>query len=1234
MSVDRKRKRNDAGRHSEKRPHTSPGEGLNETESPDEPTDHVDGAGSLSVDSDEEKGSESEQTDQEWAGLNGTKAGEGQGTEHFGLHTGTHPQKPPKGEELRDIKDATDLYRSTSFKLQIDAILPSVRPRYKRSTPLDRFLLSLHTFFNALPSIPPQHPIVASRDLLKKGIAVPYPLPLPTEDTNWKVSFEKPSEILLVGSWALKTSVKAKDGNPYNVDIAVAMPETLFQEKDYLHSRYFHKRAYYLAVIAASIADKNSGFTVNVSYESVGADPRLTTLVLRPKLDESSEGLSKLHAQIRIVPMLPNSSPIPLQRLGPSRSNIRTSDDASKDIPTPLYNTAILLSMTPKVHFLSMHSLQESVPAFTDALTLLRVWANQRGYGVGNRFCIRGFEGKGIWWASLLELLVSGEEPSTTGFGKSLTKRKPLGKNLSSYQMFKGALDFLSRHDFSEEHIFLKTKNGHRYPTHDYESHEAVFVDSSSMVNLLAGVPLCSLDMLKYDAQLTLEILESSTMSDDPFQSVFLKEQRALSTRFDVITRVDVSSAKLHRPHPQDHLENGSAYNALLATLISVLRRGLGNRAKAIAILHPSSQLRPASQAQPANPATIYIGIILDTEHAFRLVDHGPTAAEQDSAAAQEFRDFWGEKAELRRFKDGSIVESVVWAVGSADERTHIPSFIIRHLLQRHCGIPDDTVHTWQAQFDDVLKLPESVASLYRAANASVGYKAAMTAFDNFVKTVKTLDKELPLGILTVSPITELLRYTSVFSPAAVPASSLSVFPQCAHYVAPMELILEFEKSGRWPNDLRGIQKIKLAFLERLATALMAANKGMKAAVVTGDGVISSEIQDQAQLEVLTPEGWAFTARIWHDREATLLEKIIDDKPQVPKHLKRESGLDGTERRAAQEAQEIYRRRFIHSPRHHRAIAALSHLFSAFAGTVRLVKRWFASHWLLHGHVSEEVVELLCASIFLRKGKNVLEESAANHRTVPGTKERGFAQVIEMLKDWQWANGSFVPLYGSTAEGGDVEEPSITVAAGARAGVWTVTTELDREGHIWTSSGPDAIVARRINAIARATWECLQGIEGNQFDVKTLFTHPLEHYDFIVDLEPSILPRYAQNIAADANAWVRKGKYANVQATDDARTVLPGFDPAQLLYDDLKRIYKDTLMLFHDPLGGNRFGAVLMPTLKNPRPFKVLGGYSSISDPEKSKDKDKSLVVLNENAVLSEIKRLGYGLIKGIIVQV
>lgn len=55
--------------------------------------------------------------------------------------------------------------------------------------------------------------------------------------------------------------------------------------------------------------------------------------------------------------------------------------------------------------------------------------------------CVRGFEGKGAWWVALLGLLINGEE-SVNGT-KNTKGRKAIGKGMSSYQMFRAALDFL-----------------------------------------------------------------------------------------------------------------------------------------------------------------------------------------------------------------------------------------------------------------------------------------------------------------------------------------------------------------------------------------------------------------------------------------------------------------------------------------------------------------------------------------------------------------------------------------------------------------------------------------------------------------------------------------------------------------------------------------------------------------------------------------------------------------------
>ena len=61
---------------------------------------------------------EESRVEEEWGGIRGEHAAAAEATtyEH---RTGTKPIKPPTGHELRAIKDATDLFKSSSFKLQV-----------------------------------------------------------------------------------------------------------------------------------------------------------------------------------------------------------------------------------------------------------------------------------------------------------------------------------------------------------------------------------------------------------------------------------------------------------------------------------------------------------------------------------------------------------------------------------------------------------------------------------------------------------------------------------------------------------------------------------------------------------------------------------------------------------------------------------------------------------------------------------------------------------------------------------------------------------------------------------------------------------------------------------------------------------------------------------------------------------------------------------------------------------
>lgn len=56
----------------------------------------------------------------------------------------------------------------------------------------------------------------------KHKIMVPYSHLVPPKDSQYKFKFIKPSAVHIVGSYALKTTIKTK--TQFNVDVAVEMP--------------------------------------------------------------------------------------------------------------------------------------------------------------------------------------------------------------------------------------------------------------------------------------------------------------------------------------------------------------------------------------------------------------------------------------------------------------------------------------------------------------------------------------------------------------------------------------------------------------------------------------------------------------------------------------------------------------------------------------------------------------------------------------------------------------------------------------------------------------------------------------------------------------------------------------------------------------------------------------------------------------------------------------------------
>lgn len=161
----------------------------------------------------------------------------------------------------------------------------------------------------------------------------------------------------------------------------------------------------------------------------------------------------------------------------------------------------------------------------------------------------------------------------------------------------------------------------------------------------------------------------------------------------------------------------------------------------------------------------LHLGIILNPDNAYEILDKGPESIDE---SASKFRAFWGEKAQLRRFQDGSITESVVWASANDDlaKKRMIVRSIVLYLLQHHYQLEEKDFEYIAGEFDLVYTLTKSFKvdkinpkfNIQQDTNAEALALHVIREFDDLTRKLNSL-KDLPLEIVSISGISPVLRY-------------------------------------------------------------------------------------------------------------------------------------------------------------------------------------------------------------------------------------------------------------------------------------------------------------------------------------------------------------------------------------------------------------------------------------------------------------------------------------------
>mmetsp|Transcript_27593 Transcript_27593/g.44198 ORF Transcript_27593/g.44198 Transcript_27593/m.44198 type:complete len:1100 (-) Transcript_27593:1628-4927(-) len=969
------------------------------------------------------------------------------------------------------------------------------------------------------------------------------------------LKFSAPTRVYMAGSAASGGCLWTSPGAGCTVvDVAVEMPGDYFQEKDYLDHRYHAKRLTYLHALQQHLS--HTAWVASAELSSHHADIRKQCLLIKAK--KSSDATVCL----RMLLTAPANA-FPVARLQLDKANLRHLDGGDGGrLPSPHYNQSILEDMFYDEHAKYLRDAAATAEYLEDACVLLKVWAGRRGLlGAPDGF-------NGFVLSMLMAYLVS-----TGG------KLSPL---MDALQLVKGALTLLSNHAVLSAGLWAGAQKKNAA---DWRSgFPLVFIGPCGLVNIGARVSKSAVAEFVHEAALSAAVLERGGRT--AFEQVFLSSLHP-AARYDVHLHVTVDRG--------DNTASGScdadmvSWRSHESQVNDIVHDALGTRAKLIRVQHQpfvnSSDIRPSHFSAPvttkkrkgvgkdaaadedsAGLFTIWIGIVLDPDHAFRLVDLGPSS--DNDVLAKQFRSFWGDRAELRRFKDGRICESVVWDSLPSAKRHHIPALAIEYALKRNFA-PTVGVEWSCSLLDPALSCKGS--SLGDSSKES-SPSALTQCLDRLAKRMKEM-KEVPLKVINVQPLSAAFRGTDPFPPQPHQLAfgagiglgrSDEHMPVCPKT---LDVLVQLEGSGRWPENSAAINKTKAAMALTIADQL---HSSYATPAVVAEGSVD-----------VLHEGYAFRLHI-------------------------NSTAGGANNEAAE-------KHLIQGAAHAGVISTISARFPAFGPATQVATRWISGH-LLSSYIGEEIVELLMGHLFLHPG--AVEP--------PTSREVAFVRFLDMLATHPW---DALPLFVDPDD--EVTLDSMQELEkkmdSPDAPSMCISTPYDSDGDTWTRRGPPAVVLKRAQALAARAAERLKALlQGrNWMDAKSLggivddvhlgdesaweslFTPALMHFDIVLKLRRAALPfpdhalftgkqikrRLIKELKVDPDTFqmAEHGGKRGLQLAklpqkvltrgpDKARAaMLIGFDPLQCFLREAEQRLGGTALFFADKHGGDLIGVAIKP---------------------------------------------------------
>lgn len=1104
-------------------------------------------------------------------------------------------KKALSAQEVQVARETAELFKSNIFKLQIDELVKEVKLKDSHVTKIEKVLHRLHDFINKIPPIENLTLQQAENHFNSKKLVIPFPDPKPTK-VNYAFSYLAPEDVSLVGSFGLKTGISQADG--MSIDIALTMPSELFQPKDYLNYRALYKRAFYLAYVADNLIplSKKNNLPIKITYQFLNDDILCPVLKLESIKTDNQDDLSfhKTKFTINIIAGFPFGV-FDAKKLLPDKNCIRVQAE-SKDLPpTPIYNSSIL-SLTSYDYYLKfLYTSRKSTEAFKDACILGRLWLQQRNMGSAvNKGGFGHFE-----FAILMSALLN---------GGGVNGNKILLHGFSSYQLFKGTIKYLATMDLSTGYLSFSSQIGEDV-TSKYNPEAGFNVptifDKNVKLNILWKMTKSSYQTLQIQAMDTLHLLND--VVKDRFDPILLQKTSFDQMKYDVVLNLSIPDDLYDSFGPLEKISFISFDNFLKHKLYLILKNALGERISDLHIRNEKfSNIFPINKRKPSNINNNYIiGLQLNPDECEKLVSKGPN--NDDEALGLKFRSFWGSKASLRRFKDGTIQHCVVW---TAKANEPIVLSIIKYSLDLHLHSDISQHLVFEASgFNNRLPTPLLPSASNQLITSLSSFTNLKNSFEGLSKILSNLD--LPLNIKALLPASTSLRYSSLLQPVPFALANPDFWN---------DVVLQFETSTRWPDEISALENTKTAFLLKILEILNQ-ETAYKSFITRDDSILFNE--SISLLNILTPEGYGFRIRVLTERDEVLYLRAVNNADKQ-KALLQDVYLE-------------FNLKYLGVVKHTRTVSTLAHHFPFYSPTVRLFKQWLDSQLLMH-HFTDELIELIALKPFVDPAPYSVPHSVGN----------GFLQILNFLSTWNWKEDSLILDLAKSSN--DVEE-ELTIKLSDRLTIQAhqiieqnfekirktdpsgIRTQLfigskdDPSGILW-SNNLTLPIASRLTGLARVAILLLKTEGFSDSNIDMLFTPALKDYDFVVKVKTNNL--------TTSSGILPSNTFKNLVGTETSfpDDVTTKYDLVQAYVDDLNRKFGNVILFSTRKFtglnedGSNVISGIFVPNSISKKKFRANLGINV-----KPVEDQKEDVIVNKDAIFNQITLLGGDLIQSIKIK-